>query len=126
MAKCKQCSKEYGSKRSTSVYCGPKCKQEFYRNRLVTLKPESVTVSNNKPVTVTEQDTVIVDACGTEHKIDYEDRCGVQIAVLDYWYNNKGTPYQHTRAHLGGLYDIIHGYRDKTGKPTGQMRRYLG
>ena len=51
MYKCKQCGKEYEAKRSTSVYCGPKCKQEFYRNRM----SPAVTVRNAKAVTVTEQ-----------------------------------------------------------------------
>ena len=52
MSKCVQCGKEYIAKRSTSSYCSPKCKQEFYRNRMskpVTVR-ESVTL---KPVTVT-------------------------------------------------------------------------
>ena len=58
MANCKQCGTEYNAKRSTSLYCGPKCKQEFYRNRMsepVTLSPESVTVTDTGPVTVTEE-----------------------------------------------------------------------
>lgn len=51
MANCKQCGQDYEAKRSTSVYCSPKCKQEFYRNRMS--KP--VTVSDAKPVTVTSE-----------------------------------------------------------------------
>jgi hypothetical protein len=54
MSNCKQCGQEYEVKRSTSHYCSPKCKQEYYRNRMkpvtvtpVTLKPESVTVSDS-------------------------------------------------------------------------------
>ncbi len=47
---CKQCNKEYNAKRSTSLYCSPKCKQEFYRNRMT----EPVTLSNAKSVTVTD------------------------------------------------------------------------
>lgn len=57
MAKCKQCGTEYEAKRSTSSYCGPKCKQEFYRNRIpksVTVSPESVTLRDAKSVTVTK------------------------------------------------------------------------
>ena len=49
MAKCKQCGKEYEAKRSTSVYCSPKCKQAFYRNRI----PKDVTIEPSKSVTVT-------------------------------------------------------------------------
>ena len=52
MASCNQCGKEYEAKRSTSSYCSPKCKQEFYRNRAVTLIPKSVTVRGTKSVTV--------------------------------------------------------------------------
>ena len=51
MAKCEQCGQDYEAKRSTSSYCSPKCKQEFYRNRIS--KP--VTLSNAKPVTLTSQ-----------------------------------------------------------------------
>ena len=53
MPKCKQCGVEYEAKRSTSSYCSPKCKQEFYRNR-INAKPETVTVKQNKLVTVTK------------------------------------------------------------------------
>ena len=49
MTKCKQCGREYEAKRSTSAYCSPKCKQEFYRNRT---KPD-VTLRDAKLVTVT-------------------------------------------------------------------------
>lgn len=50
MAKCKQCRRDYEAKRSTSSYCSPKCKQEFYRNRM----PKLVTLRDAKPVTVTK------------------------------------------------------------------------
>ncbi len=66
MAKCKQCGKEYEAKRSTSVYCGPKCKQEFYRNRMnpvVTVSPELVTLS--KPHRVTVTDLELCQYCST-------------------------------------------------------------
>ena len=53
MANCKQCGREYEAKRSTSSYCSPKCKQEFYRNRVVTVTP-SVTLTPSKPVTLTK------------------------------------------------------------------------
>ncbi len=53
MANCKQCGQEYEAKRSTSHYCSPKCKQEFYRNRMSTVTPKSVTLRPAKPVTVT-------------------------------------------------------------------------
>ena len=49
MPECKQCGKEYKSKRITSSYCGPKCKQEFYRNRM-----KDVTAKETKSVTVTD------------------------------------------------------------------------
>lgn len=55
MANCKQCGIEYESQRSTSSYCSPKCKQEFYRNRIpkpVTVSPESVTLTDNDSVTL--------------------------------------------------------------------------
>lgn len=55
MAQCKQCGREYEAKRSTSSYCGPKCKQAFYRNRMNNDNVTPVTVSSNKSVTVTEQ-----------------------------------------------------------------------
>lgn len=52
IAECKQCLSGYNAKRSTSLFCSSKCKQEFYRNRIkpvtvtpVTLKPKPVTVS---------------------------------------------------------------------------------
>lgn len=51
MPKCKQCGVEYEAKRSTSSYCSPKCKQEFYRNR-INAKPEIVTLTQDKLVTV--------------------------------------------------------------------------
>lgn len=54
MANCKQCGKEYEAKRNTSHYCSPKCKQEFYRNRMSTVTPKPVTVRPVKPVTVTK------------------------------------------------------------------------
>lgn len=50
MAICKQCGTEYEAKRSTSSYCSPGCKQEFYRNRMT----EPVTLKDAKPVTVTK------------------------------------------------------------------------
>ena len=56
-AECKYCRREYDAKRRTSLYCSPKCKQEFYRNRMskpVTLSSKSVTLKNAKPVTVTK------------------------------------------------------------------------
>ena len=54
MAKCKQCGKEYESKRITSSYCGPKCKQEFYRNRMKDVTVTLVTAKETKSVTVTD------------------------------------------------------------------------
>ena len=60
--KCKQCNQKYDAKRSTSLYCSPKCKQEYYRNRMapvtvagVTLSTEPVTLRDTEPVTVTER-----------------------------------------------------------------------
>jgi hypothetical protein len=47
---CKQCGQDYKAKRNTSSYCSPKCKQEFYRNRI---RPV-VTLRDAKPVTVTK------------------------------------------------------------------------
>ena len=61
--KCKECGKEYNAKRSTSLYCSPKCKQEFYRNRMS--KP--VTLSNAKPVTVTPTVTRVLEPAITLH-----------------------------------------------------------
>jgi len=49
IAECEHCLTEYDAKRSTSRFCGPKCKQAFYRNRMKT----DVTVTAAKPVTVT-------------------------------------------------------------------------
>ena len=46
---CEYCLAEYDAKRSTSRFCGPKCKQAFYRNRM---KP-GVTLRDAKVVTVT-------------------------------------------------------------------------
>lgn len=62
--KCKQCGNEYEAKRSTSAYCGPKCKQAFYRNRM---SKDSVT-----PVTVTPKSNVTVtpDWMLTQEQID--------------------------------------------------------
>ena len=51
--KCKQCNKEYEAKRSTSEYCSPKCKQEFYRNSTKPVTVTPVTLRDAKPVTVT-------------------------------------------------------------------------
>jgi hypothetical protein len=65
--KCKQCNAEYEAKRSTSLYCSPKCKQDFYRNRMtetVTLRAKSVTLKNAKPVTVTDLEKC--QYCGTD------------------------------------------------------------
>jgi len=45
MAKCMNCGKDYEAKRSTSSYCSPACKQAFYRNRMVSVTGESVTVT---------------------------------------------------------------------------------
>ena len=53
MANCKQCGQEYEAKRSTSHYCSPKCKQEFYRNRMTPVTVTPVTLRDAKPVTVT-------------------------------------------------------------------------
>jgi hypothetical protein len=50
MGRCKQCGNEYESKRSTSEYCSPACKQVFYRNRIRT----PVTVTPSKDVTATD------------------------------------------------------------------------
>ena len=54
MAKCSNCGKEYESKRITSSYCGPKCKQEFYRNRMKDVTVTLVTAKETKSVTVTD------------------------------------------------------------------------
>ncbi len=57
IAECEHCLAEYDAKRSTSRFCGPKCKQAFYRNRIaepVTLSPKRVTLTQAKCVTVTE------------------------------------------------------------------------
>ena len=54
MVKCKQCGKEYKSKRITSSYCGPKCKKEFYRNRMKDVTVTLVTAKETKSVTVTD------------------------------------------------------------------------
>lgn len=51
MANCKNCGREYEAKRSTSEYCGSKCKQEFYRNRF-----HSVTLKESQAVTLTKKD----------------------------------------------------------------------
>lgn len=63
IAECEQCLTEYDAKRSTSRFCSPKCKQTFYRNRIkpavtdnVTVTPESVTLSAEPDVTVTQSD----------------------------------------------------------------------
>ena len=59
MANCKQCGKEYESKRSTSSYCSSKCRHEFYRNRMSNAKPisnanaKNVTLSNNAKISGT-------------------------------------------------------------------------
>ena len=49
IAECEWCNSEYDAKRSTSRFCGPKCKQAFYRNRMkgvtVTEEARSVTVT---------------------------------------------------------------------------------
>ena len=67
--KCKQCNNEYEAKRSTSLYCSPKCKQEFYRNRM----SEPVTLSEGcyaTPVTLTQGEDVVQGGecwcCGKE------------------------------------------------------------
>ena len=60
MRQCKQCGQDYEPKRSTSLYCSPKCKQASYRNTeepvtvtSVTLKEEPVTVTDKPDVTLT-------------------------------------------------------------------------
>ena len=55
MANCKQCGQEYEAKRSTSHYCSPKCKQEFYRNRMKGVTVTLVTAKETKSVTVTDK-----------------------------------------------------------------------
>jgi len=85
MAKCKQCSKEYEAKRSTSSYCSPKCKQEFYRNRMKGVTVTPVTLSNAKPVTVT--DTLRTKAESLQHKSGTDT-----MSVKD----GKDTEYQMT------------------------------
>jgi len=52
-AECEHCLAEYDAKRSTSRFCGPKCKQAFYRNRM---KP-NVTLRDAKSVTVTKAES---------------------------------------------------------------------
>ena len=76
MNKCKQCGKEYQSKRITSSYCGPKCKQEFYRNRMKGVTVTLVTAKETKSVTVTD----ITNPCVY---------CGKQLefAILKCCYN---------------------------------------
>ena len=54
MAKCGNCGVEYEAKRSTSEYCGPKCKQAFYRNRCKALSVTDVTVRPVTNVSVTD------------------------------------------------------------------------
>ena len=55
MAECKQCGTDYEAKRSTSSYCSPKCKQEFYRNRMKGVTVTLVTAKETKNVTVTDK-----------------------------------------------------------------------
>jgi len=71
MGICKQCNKEYDAKRSTSLYCSAKCKQDSYRNKdkvvtvtPVTLSDNSVTLRNAKTVTVTNLE--LCQYCGKE------------------------------------------------------------
>lgn len=70
MAKCTQCGVEYESKRSTSRFCGPKCKQAFYRNRMskpgvTVVPPEDVSVTPND-VTVTLTNLEKCRYCGVD------------------------------------------------------------
>lgn len=65
MAKCKQCGQGYDAKRSTSAYCSPKCKQEFYRNRIKPATVTSVTIKS-KPVTVSVSVTNPCKHCGKQ------------------------------------------------------------
>ena len=53
IAECEWCNSEYDAKRSTSRFCGPKCKQAFYRNRM----NPGVTLRDDKSVTVTKADS---------------------------------------------------------------------
>ena len=57
IAECKQCLQEYDAKRSTSLFCSPKCKQTFYRNRM---RPVTVT-----PVTLTPTVTDASTSCSS-------------------------------------------------------------
>jgi hypothetical protein len=65
MAKCKGCNQEYNAKRSTSLYCSPKCRQGFYRNRMkpVTVTPVTLKL---KPVTVSVSVTNPCKYCGKQ------------------------------------------------------------
>ena len=104
-------------------YCNDSCRMAYKRK--TEQSKANIKTEQSKAEAHTVQG-IIVDACGTEHPIDYEGRCKDQ-ATLDDWHENKGTPYQYTLSHLGWQYDIMYGYREQhTGKPTEQMRRYLG
>ena len=55
IAECKQCLQEYDAKRSTSLFCSPKCKQAFYRNRMKGVTVTLTTNKETKSVTVTDK-----------------------------------------------------------------------
>ena len=69
--------------------------------------------------------TVIIDACGKEHPIDFEGRRR-DYEMLKSWTKAEGTREQRTLGILARQYSIINGYLDKSGSLTVQGRRYLG
>ncbi len=97
MNKCEVCGVEYEPKRKTSRYCGSKCKQACYRNRVSVTKPEvtvtGVTLSEPEPVTV------------TEHELSQEEIDSLPIGVSKPW--SGQTTWTDTNYYEGVIINLI-------------------
>lgn len=91
---CVICGKDYEAKRSTSLYCGAKCRKLAFQNDGVTV-PE-----NGKGFSVPR---TIIDANGTEHPIDFETR-RKNHELLESWANEEGSEWQRRLGELARFY----------------------
>ena len=113
-----ECGKEA---KSNSKYCSNSCRALYSRNS----KRNTGAAQQAKTGATPTRATILTDACGNVHQIDYAGR-RADAVQLKLWLKCEGTPAQYTLAKAAQQHSIIRGFRDKAGRLTQQGRRYMG
>ena len=104
MNTCRYCNKAYEAKRSTSKYCGPKCRKLAFQSDSVPATAEnakSIDLSldtnpnTTSPITLSDGQQFYLDPRPAQHIAEHRQ--------------GAGTPCQQQLATLSLQYDVIHG-----------------